>query len=64
MAQIGGFNVTEFYERNPTTGSYSYTSAYTNATLVRLMFGTASPDHFKLEYASDYGFVLIYKVEY
>jgi dolichyl-diphosphooligosaccharide--protein glycosyltransferase len=64
MAQIGGFNVTTFYEKDPSTGSYRYSSAYTNSTLARLMFGTASPNHFKLEYASDYGFVLIYKVEY
>jgi len=64
MATIGGFNVTDFYEINPATGGYSYTAAYTNSTLVRLMSGSASTDHFTLAYASDYGFVLIYKVEY
>lgn len=64
MARIGGFNVTTFYEKNPATGNYQYSSAFTNSTLARLMFGNASEEHFKLKYMSDYGFVIIYKVEY
>ncbi|RLI08486.1 hypothetical protein DRO42_06255 [Candidatus Bathyarchaeota archaeon] len=58
MARIGGFNETEYISER------QYTEKFMQTTLYKLMHRQADPAHFRLVFASEYGFVLVYKIEY
>ena len=58
MAKIAGLNETDYFSGN------RYTEKFLNTTLYRLMHRQADPAHFKLAFSSEYGFVLVYEIEY
>ena len=64
MAEIAGYNMTNFFIQDTTTGQIFYTELYTNSTIARLMYKTADPAHFELVFESNFGFVKVYKIEY
>lgn len=62
MVQISGLDLDDYL--NQTTRSYN--DAYINSTLVKLMYSPAFPpyDVFEPVYASEHGFVKIFKINY
>ncbi len=65
MASIAGYNMTKFITQDPTTGQRQYTNAFLNSTIAGLMYGIEGIEtNFKPVYASKFGWVLVYKVEY
>jgi dolichyl-diphosphooligosaccharide--protein glycosyltransferase len=64
IALIAGLDLNQYYEYDSSSGQYKYTSAFTNTTIAGLMYRLADTTHYKLEYKSPTGWVLIYKVEY
>ncbi len=64
MALIAGYNQTQFYTFNQSTGTYSYTKTYTNSTIARMMYQIVDLNHFQLVYRSRLGWVLVYKITY
>jgi dolichyl-diphosphooligosaccharide--protein glycosyltransferase len=58
MVQIAGLNISDYYRGR------RYTAKFYDSTLYKLMIMTADPKHFELVFASEYHFVLVYKVKY
>jgi dolichyl-diphosphooligosaccharide--protein glycosyltransferase len=58
MAKIGGLNDTDYYQGG------SYTDKFYQSTLYRLMTVDSTATHFQLVYASEYEWVLVYKIIY
>lgn len=58
MVRIGGLNLTDYVEEG------RYTAKFYESTLYNLMKMSADPEHFKLVYKSENGWVLIYEIKY
>lgn len=58
MVRIGGLNLTEYVEEG------RYTAKFYKSTIYNLMRMSADPEHFKLVYKSENGWVLIYEIKY
>jgi len=60
MVNIGGFNESDYIDFQ--TGQYK--DKYYETTIYNLMYRKANSDYFKLAFASDYNYVLVYKIVY
>jgi len=60
MVNIGGLNLTDYVDYQQGV----YKDAYLNSTLVKLMFQVPPFDVFEPVYVSEYGFVVVYKINY
>jgi hypothetical protein len=64
MAQIGGFNASDYTEYNQQLKKVVWTSKFKETTLYNLMFETEDQSIFQPAFSSTFGFVLIYKIQY
>ena len=63
MVRIGGFNESDYITIDQ-QGRASFTENYFNSTLFGLMYGIVDTPYLKPAFASRYGFVKIYSIEY